>query len=1207
MVIPIFYEVDPSHVRKQTGDFGKAFEITCEGKAEDHIERWKKALAKVAGLAGYDSQNWNDEAEAIELISTDVSNKLLLAPLDDFRDFVGMQAHVKTIMDSKLCLDSGGVRMVGIWGPSGIGKSTIATALFNRLSSTQFDHRAFLTYKRAMQDKKIADVRMKLDWANHFLSEILGQKDIKIASLGQVEQRLKHRKVLIVLDDVDEIELLEALVGKPEWFGSGSRIIVVTQDKALLESHGIDVIYEVELPSEDLALQIFCQSAFGQTSTPDGFKELAVEVAKLAGDLPLGLNTLGSSLRKKRKEHWVDMMPRLRSGLDGKIKKTLRLCYDGLDEKDDQDIFVYIACLFNGESANHIKNLLADSVYPSVSASLTTLADKSLIRIIGPHHIVQMHILLQKLGRQIVREESIPNPGKRRFLVNAKEICDVFNESTGTKKVLGIHLDTSEICKPLFIDEKSFSGKNLVELRMEDSKLEKLWEGSDQPSRSLKVINLSRCGDLKEIPDLSNATNLEILNLRKCSSLVTLPSSIRNLKKLRELEMFLCSNLEVLPTDANLDSLDYLDLSACSRLRTFPRISRNISRLYLDGTAMEEEDCLWIENLSGLTELYWENCPLRFMPSNFNPELLVRLTMTESKLEKLWEGVQSLTNLTWMDLSNCESLKEIPDLSKATNLVWLDLSGCKNLKVIPGCNNVKEIPNLSNPSNLEKLVLDNCTSLVKLPSSIRHLDKLEALSMIGCTSLEDLPTNINLESLTSLNLSGCSRLTSFPQFSMSIKELHLRDTAIEEVPSWIENIAGLSKLWMSGCTSLEDLPTNINLESLTSLDLSGCSRLKTFPQFSRSIQELDLSETAIEEVPSWIENIAGLTSLEMSRCEKLKIISANLWSSRPIWADFTDCGAVTSVSDATPDETMHSYSSYYDSELLFHNCFNLDQDAQKSILQSDFSDAILPGKEVPTYFTHRARGSSLTFPLPQSSLSQKKFHFTAYIIPDLATDSQDYCKRIIVHWRFRGVEDAHQVELGISAKMDHLVAFHFYIFFQEDPPSQLDCDNVELEFKLHFGFSVPTISLLPIKECGVRFLDASDRRSETESTYQSEESDEETERSKKRMRMTVETSGENSNSLSGQTGVKSGSMSLNLALSLGLVGAPPHASSRSKVPSPSTSSTPSLNLSLSPSDPCLERESLYFDPMITEHEDTRTPNEEDTLSSPQLLNSFQMM
>ncbi|XP_048607857.1 disease resistance-like protein DSC2 isoform X1 [Brassica napus] len=34
-VMTIFYEVDPSDVRKQTGDFGKAFDETCVGKTEE--------------------------------------------------------------------------------------------------------------------------------------------------------------------------------------------------------------------------------------------------------------------------------------------------------------------------------------------------------------------------------------------------------------------------------------------------------------------------------------------------------------------------------------------------------------------------------------------------------------------------------------------------------------------------------------------------------------------------------------------------------------------------------------------------------------------------------------------------------------------------------------------------------------------------------------------------------------------------------------------------------------------------------------------------------------------------------------------------------------------------------------------------------------------------------------------------------------------
>ena len=57
------------------------------------------------------------------------------------------------------------------------------------------------------------------------------------------------------------------------------------------------------------------------------------------------------------------------------------------------------------------------------------LADKSLIRI-TPDETEEMHNLLQRLGREIVREESIDIPGKRRFLVDAEEISDVLADNT---------------------------------------------------------------------------------------------------------------------------------------------------------------------------------------------------------------------------------------------------------------------------------------------------------------------------------------------------------------------------------------------------------------------------------------------------------------------------------------------------------------------------------------------------------------------------------------------------------------------------------------------------------------------------------------------------------------------------------------------------------------------------------------------------------
>lgn len=58
IVIPVFYGVDPSHVRKQAGKFGEDFMKLCKGKNEDQKQRWMQALTEVANMAGEDLQNW---------------------------------------------------------------------------------------------------------------------------------------------------------------------------------------------------------------------------------------------------------------------------------------------------------------------------------------------------------------------------------------------------------------------------------------------------------------------------------------------------------------------------------------------------------------------------------------------------------------------------------------------------------------------------------------------------------------------------------------------------------------------------------------------------------------------------------------------------------------------------------------------------------------------------------------------------------------------------------------------------------------------------------------------------------------------------------------------------------------------------------------------------------------------------------------------
>lgn len=142
--------------------------------------------------------------------------------------------------------------------------------------------------------------------------------------------------------------------------------------------------------------------------------------------------------------------------------------------------------------------------------------------------------------------------------------------------------------------------------------------------------------NLKEIPDLSLATNLETLYLNDCSSLVELPSSIKNLNKLWDLSMKGCEKLELLPTGINLKSLYRLDLGRCLRLKRFPDISSNVSELYLNRTAIEEVPW-WIEKFSRLKRLRMREC---------------------KKLKCMSPNISKLKHLETVDFSNCVASAE---------------------------------------------------------------------------------------------------------------------------------------------------------------------------------------------------------------------------------------------------------------------------------------------------------------------------------------------------------------------------------------------------------------------------------------------------------------------------------------------------------------------------------------------------------------------
>lgn len=136
-------------------------------------------------------------------------------------------------------------------------------------------------------------------------------------------------------------------------------------------------------------------------------------------------------------------------------------------------------------------------------------------------------------------------------------------------------------------------------------------------------MDLEGSKNLREVPDLSMATNLETLELSDCYSLVEVRrSSIQNLNKLLKFNMRRCKKLEILPTGINLRSLRSFVVTDCSRLKVFPDISRNLSSLALSRTCIQE------------------------FPSDLHLKNLVELTMEENQSEKLWERAQVCNLLT---------------------------------------------------------------------------------------------------------------------------------------------------------------------------------------------------------------------------------------------------------------------------------------------------------------------------------------------------------------------------------------------------------------------------------------------------------------------------------------------------------------------------------------------------------------------------------
>ncbi|CAA7031064.1 unnamed protein product [Microthlaspi erraticum] len=232
-------------------------------------------------------------------------------------------------------------------------------------------------------------------------------------------------------------------------------------------------------------------------------------------------------------------------------------------------------------------------------------------------------------------------------------------------------------------------------------------------------------------------------------------------------------------------------------------------------------------------------------------------------------------------------------------------------------------------TDLRRLHLKECSNLVEFPDSIGNLQNLQMMYLQSCSKLKALPININMTSLDELDLTDCSLLKSFPEISTNVSVLKLKGTAVEEIPPSIRSWSRLDSLHMSYCENVR----------------------KSQHAFDR-ITELHCSDTTVQEIAPWIKEMSRLRKIVIKGCTKL-VSLPQLPESLAI-LDAENCESLERLGHC-------SFSKKNFMDLNFVNCFKLNREARDLIIKtSERGCAIFPGEKVPTYFTYRATGSSLS-------------------------------------------------------------------------------------------------------------------------------------------------------------------------------------------------------------------------------------------------------
>ncbi|XP_010255711.1 PREDICTED: disease resistance protein TAO1-like isoform X2 [Nelumbo nucifera] len=900
VLLPVFYGVEPDDLRDiRHGPFSKAFQMHKKGKefSSELIRKWEEALKEVANVLGPRLSDFEGKEKLLKSVVKDIIRKVKNVDLETpkFPVVVDERVHELDILVKNAKSLNATPSIVGIIGMTGIGKTTVAKQYFNMFQSS-FTSACFIDgIKQKARSIGLPSIQQML------LKElVLLDVDIHDIRYGVklLKKRLQGAEVLIVLDDVDDVVQLQALMVQ-EVLSPQSVILITTTNCTLLIDFPNIWLYRINKLDRCNSRKLLLMHAMKKPELIHPELDVLVEqYLDICDGIPLSLEVIGRSLSGINSKHyWKNTLEKVSNRLPEEITRRFMLFFETLNQVE-KDMLVDIACFFMNERS-HFATSFWDACGISGADVLKDLILKDAIIFDGG--IISMNSLMKVFILKVVDEENkrdrqhikhcwkptdvhkalqhiygftdieyLNLVAEKTELSSLPNFNDVYKFTMTSNKYVNNFVNAwpaecfnkMDKLKLLLLENDCISG----DIRMLPERILWLqWQSFpyhclplEFPISSLRVLKLdgSRLSSLWDTSEPSKLPlQLRHLYLEGCPNLGSLPATIGSLMNLQTVFLTDCKSITSLPDEiCNCQSLYCLEMSRCSALEFLPP---NIG------------------NLKNLKMLILSGC---------------------SEIQRLPESIGELVNLNYLFLDGCQKLITLPySFANLTQLKHLDLSGCSHLHLQLTASSkdaeaIDQLSDISEMKDLEELKLQ-VNGFTKLPDSCGQLSSLTVLYLQGPHLMElpyslELPEEIgelcNLETLCIRNCRSLTKLPSSINHLSRLLKLELEGNSNLHVSheSFL-NLSLLNKLVLGACVILDYCFSMIPnyLLSLTNMKLQGLQMsLIKFPEYALP----NIVSLSIVSCNSLIEVtiLPKLRVLEIVSCLQLRIVyipRATMW------------------------------------------------------------------------------------------------------------------------------------------------------------------------------------------------------------------------------------------------------------------------------------------------------------------------------------------